>query len=324
MSNEENNQNNNDNENLDLSQFKIFPRNLTAYADYNVKGNPPITRPESGVDNCFPGLELDQRNLEQKFFPGLTFEFHHGSGAKLVDITDKQFISPELLKEDDLTGNNELYLRAMIGGRTSNTDEENLIRQFVSRNENEQLRNWQGLRVWRYIHDLLPGKLGLLIKSGRSIQELNDSEKESFSEAFKSNTNIEVKRNDNGSIQYIIIIGERAKYLDEYGVIDIESYDPGDLTKSLCSPWQYDFRECNCSYWASNKPDIVVSADSTKKLNFLRKDRDSDHSQTDIRKVWYGVDELEHNELIAGEWNKLPIVIDDKEEDEDAISENPT
>src|SRR5688572_4605352 len=100
MSNEENIPNNNDNENLDLSQFKIFPRNLTAYADYNVKGNPPISRPESGVDNCFPGLEFDQRNLEEKFFPGLKFEFHYDNSAKLVDITNKQFISPELLKEE--------------------------------------------------------------------------------------------------------------------------------------------------------------------------------------------------------------------------------
>jgi hypothetical protein len=35
---------------------KIIPQNLTANAAYNVAGNPPSTRPESGVANCFPGL----------------------------------------------------------------------------------------------------------------------------------------------------------------------------------------------------------------------------------------------------------------------------
>src|SRR5215470_9056146 len=48
---------------------KIFPRNLTAQADYLVPGNPVISRPEDAVANCFPGLELDVRNLDRRFFP---------------------------------------------------------------------------------------------------------------------------------------------------------------------------------------------------------------------------------------------------------------
>jgi hypothetical protein len=33
--------------------------------------------------------------------------------------------------------------------------------------------------------------------------------------------------------------------------------DPGDLTQSLCSPWQADYRECACFYWAASRPDFV-------------------------------------------------------------------
>src|ERR1700753_2111959 len=54
---------------------KIIAHNLTAKAAYNVPGNPPATRPESGVANCYPGLEYDHRNLDRRFFPGLVFEF---------------------------------------------------------------------------------------------------------------------------------------------------------------------------------------------------------------------------------------------------------
>ncbi|GAB1543366.1 hypothetical protein NUACC21_60400 [Scytonema sp. NUACC21] len=54
---------------------KIFPRNLTARADRLVVGNPVTTRLESGVGNCYPGLEFDQRNLDRRFFAGLIFEF---------------------------------------------------------------------------------------------------------------------------------------------------------------------------------------------------------------------------------------------------------
>ena len=48
-----------------FGNWKIFPRNLTAKSDYIVKGNSSGTRPESGVDNCYPGLEFDQRNLDK-------------------------------------------------------------------------------------------------------------------------------------------------------------------------------------------------------------------------------------------------------------------
>src|SRR5262245_6330297 len=44
---------------------KIVPRNLTARAA--IFGNPAITRPEDAVGNCYPGLEIDVRNLDRRF-----------------------------------------------------------------------------------------------------------------------------------------------------------------------------------------------------------------------------------------------------------------
>lgn len=32
---------------------------------------------------------------------------------------------------------------------------------------------------------------------------------------------------------------------------------PGELTQSLCSPWQNDYQECGCYYWAASRPDHV-------------------------------------------------------------------
>src|SRR6266581_1570965 len=64
---------------------KIFPRNLTARAAELVVGNPVTTRLESGVGNCFPGLEFDHRNLDRRFFPGLVFEFTD-VGVRLIEV----------------------------------------------------------------------------------------------------------------------------------------------------------------------------------------------------------------------------------------------
>lgn len=33
--------------------------------------------------------------------------------------------------------------------------------------------------------------------------------------------------------------------------------EPGELTQSLCSPWQNDYKECGCYYWAASRPDYV-------------------------------------------------------------------
>ena len=40
-------------------------------------------------------------------------------------------------------------------------------------------------------------------------------------------------------------------------LIDEELAEPGELTQSLCSPWQNDYRECACYYWAASRPDYV-------------------------------------------------------------------
>jgi hypothetical protein len=75
---------------------KIFPRNLTARAAYRVVGNPVSTRLESGVGNCFPGLEFDHRNLDRRFLPGVVVEFNSTNdsppsevalrGARLIEL----------------------------------------------------------------------------------------------------------------------------------------------------------------------------------------------------------------------------------------------
>src|SRR5437870_3820417 len=91
---------------------KIFPRNLTARAGYLVAGNPVVTRPEDAVANCFPGLEVDIRNLDRRFFPGLVFEFvADGAWLAYVDALedpDLQLPRPEANELNKLLTNDEI------------------------------------------------------------------------------------------------------------------------------------------------------------------------------------------------------------------------
>ena len=42
---------------------------------------------------------------------------------------------------------------------------------------------------------------------------------------------------------------------------------PGELTQGLCAPWQNDYRECACYYWAASRPDYVNVVPDEKGLS---------------------------------------------------------
>ena len=55
----------------------------------------------------------------------------------------------------------------------------------------------------------------------------------------------------------------RPFFEDDTAVISRALAEAGELTQGLCSPWQNDYRECSCYYWASARPDFVnVEIDS--------------------------------------------------------------
>lgn len=288
----------------DPIQWKIFPRNLTAKADYIVRGNPINTRLESGVDNCYPGLEFDQRNLDKAFFPGLVFEFQRSDGAILHQIIDDS--PPHQAGLTAADNNPPLYLWALVGRNSPDQTEANTPVFFFN--------GLNGLEIWRQVHDLLPGKIAIILgptpntiltPSFRLIQQLN--------QIYVSGES-SLQRNEGGQLEIAILLGERAQYLDENGVIDTLTYQPGELTRSLCSPWQYDFRDCGCFYWAASKPDIVTGADGQQQyLNFQRRDRENLPEPTDVLQQWEREREFDYFELIAGAWNQLPVVLNDRE-----------
>jgi hypothetical protein len=326
---------------------KIFPRNLTANADYMIRGNPVNSRLEKGVSNCYPGLEFDHRNLENHFFPNLEFELHMDSGVPLLKIIPNQdLVLQRLSKIENLS----FYLTGLIGNtEPEHRDDENISSSFpivdLSRAYGKPFpqlfTSGTGLEVWRRIHALLPGRVAILLTirktnlntfrvfgyddwrtrlvRGRSetrnvIYAIDPQGK--IVPVFGSET--EALKDDD--IKAAILVANRSSYITDEGVIDPDSYPPGYLTKTLCSPWQYDFRDCGCFYWASNKPDLVSSSDGKSKyLNFTRK---NNQELTDDISTYLGWTRNEYNHSqIFKNWNNLPVVLNDREEGDQRISE---
>jgi hypothetical protein len=70
--------------------------------------------------------------------------------------------------------------------------------------------------------------------------------------------------------------------------------EPGELTQGLCSPWQNDYRECACYYWAASRPDYVNVEPGTQGLShgdsWMSKERTGTYipdNRTDSRLLSY-------------------------------------
>lgn len=228
------------------NSIKLIPRNAAALrrgqdqesAARLVTGNSVATRLESGVGNCFPGLECDLRNLERRFFPFLE-----------VDILETDTSLADIVAVD-LTGVQSAVVAGQLAAAAA------AIYQLIA-NDLAQNRRWvieqltstfgplgnQSLRV----ADLRSPSVG----DGRrppdawtAIRLLTEG---TAVEIIAARFNTSVRRT---------LTGPRARYLDDNGAL-AKMFLPGELTQSLCSPWTHDFRDCGCYYWASNHPDIV-------------------------------------------------------------------
>jgi len=297
---------------------KIFPRNLTAQADYLVPGNPVISRPEDAVANCFPGLELDVRNLDRRFFPGLVFNFvtftveevrgmHYGAKLAYVDVPE----DPDLGLDPDtaarlsaslgITREEIQTLYDDITNATELLDGKWYLDWVKQGKARLSMHSLDGLEVWRLIRGLEPGRVDICLK--------------------------QLEGEDPGST--VTLKGWRRLYADPKTGVISGAYQPGELMQGLCSPWQHDFRDCACHYWPANHPDVVLgeiypgeptlpggdSLESARnvRLDWLREDRSlglaSAALNTIPRNRPYQIDHFRINH----DWQNLDVVVEGRE-----------
>ena len=226
--------------------MKVFPRNLTARADRVVAGNPASTRLESGVANCFPGLEFDVRMLDTRFFPGLLFRIVtaplRAEPGTLPNQQGFRLLYLDYLQDPMLPATSEVpwvqTLLATYMGTVGNSVLASgrwyldAIEQGGKRIEMHDPASgfWDGERVWFFVRAIAPD-MPLTITLVRRDAAAN-------------------------TVSPVVLTGYRRPYVNSAGVIDT-AFRAGELTESMCNPWQHDFRDCGCHYWASNHPDVV-------------------------------------------------------------------
>jgi hypothetical protein len=227
----------------ELEETKLIARNAPALrklAEKNPKprlvaGNPISARLESGIGNCFPGLECDLRNLERRFFPFLEMDMPD-TGIALVAV--------------DIDG-------AVAARKAGEITQATLDAYMTLHTEG------------KWVVETMTGTFGPL---GRLTVTIADLDVPSAGARRQppdpwtavrlltegSDVRLVLQRKPVAPLaKKVALTAKRAKYLGDDGAL-AAMFLPGELTQSLCSPWTHDFRDCGCYYWASNHPDIAL------------------------------------------------------------------
>ncbi|MFL6452132.1 MAG: ferritin-like domain-containing protein [Bryobacteraceae bacterium] len=236
---------------------KIFPLNLTARAAVKVAGNPVVTRLEDGVGNCFPGLEFDHRNLDRRFFPGMVWNFVsadsqanvHLGGARLllVDTSDPALQDTRIpadaatrLQQDvrKFSGSFDSAAAADLSQGAwylSSISQGGKKISCQGPGSDGTPQPFDGITVWRLVRSLEPAEVTITVDFRPGSANGTPPQPSTFT-----------------------FTGWRRAFTDPDSGVISQEYEPGELSQSLCSPWQHDFRDCGCNYWASNHPDIAL------------------------------------------------------------------
>lgn len=252
----------------DPTSSAIQPINLTAQLNYQAKGNPPNSRPDSAISNAYPGLEMDFRNVWRKIVEGIVL---HESLNFVVDVE-----RPELSS-----------LKGMF------------------------LLRIAGIEVTAPV--IGPNADGVLgpLKDQFGFDHMALEWSNALAEVVKNHTGQEVEcdfESLDGKRKQTAKLGVRRFFDEGTAVIAREIAEPGALTQSLCAPWQNDYRECACFYWAANRPDFVnveIKSDGVATgHNWMQKNRTTSTPKLYINDDWVDDRMLSHTDLVQN-WEKL-------------------
>ncbi|WP_052594062.1 hypothetical protein [Aureispira sp. CCB-QB1] len=205
---------------------------LQSQLHYRGKGNPFSILPRSAISNCFPGLEFDFRNLWRRAFKGLTL------------IENNNFVIEgegelERLKYHRLVGiNGKPTMVPTTGPTMPGSGNVSLMTK----------ENPNGVSFMEWSNNLA------------AILQLQGQEVECYFTKEESNEEIVVEAKDlnvNNNALELHVLTVNTFFEDNSAAFTEDILEPGELTQGLCAPWQNDYRECACYYWAASRPDYV-------------------------------------------------------------------
>ncbi len=203
--------------------------NLTAQIHHRGAGNPASVLPRSAISNCFPGLEFDFRNLWRRAFEGIVL-VENNNYVVDADPAYEELKSRRLLRFAGLDVGTMVLTTGPVfpngsSGTLASAGNPNAVSFMEWSNSIARILHLQGQVV--------------------SCQ---------FSEQTGADTEILW---DKDTPTITVDLKLRHFFKEQSAEFNPALLQPGELTQGLCAPWQNDYRECACYYWAASRPDYV-------------------------------------------------------------------
>ncbi|MBV8327588.1 hypothetical protein [Chryseobacterium sp.] len=244
--------------------------NLTAQMHYLGKGNPFSVLPRSAISNCFPGLEFDFRNLWRRAFQNIVLIENNNYVIETdPSLADQNLVGCRLVAID-----NKPTMVATTGPVFPGGDNISLI----------TAANPNGVSFMEWSNSMAM----VLQKQGQEVVCHFTNE--------PCPTEIVVTADELDDTKRFRKITLKVNYFFDKGtsVLSDAIIKPGEMTQGLCAPWQNDYRECACYYWAASRPDFVNVVPDEKGLstgdNWMAKKRTGQYipdNRTDSRLLSY-------------------------------------
>jgi hypothetical protein len=230
----------------------IQARNLSAQLQYRAAGNPPSTLPASAISNAFPGLEMDFRNVWKRVFVGI--QLHESNNLVVAADDDAPPELRALVNAFRLVCAAGFPVTVEVTG-PSYPGGPSVPLPDTTFGETRMPIEWSNA-----LADVLHRHQGQAVEC--RFAALEDPARE-----------VALALTVRPFFHESVVGGEATRH----AVIAREIAPPGVLSESLCSPWQNDYRECACFYWAASRPDYVnvePRGDGTSTgQNWMQKDR---------------------------------------------------
>ena len=122
-------------------------------------------------------------------------------------------------------------------------------------------------------------------------------------------------RTQNGEIEAMLEV----RNIFDGTAIRAEAAEAGSLTQGLCSPWQADYRECGCYYWAASRPDYVniesnLGTATHSGHNWMQKNRQPNTPKQYTQDTPGDPTQVTYEDLYRDWENELKFIINGKDE----------
>jgi hypothetical protein len=222
----------------------LTPRNRTAHVNYAAAGNPISSRPVNAIANCCPGLEVDFRAVWRRILEGITLREYDN----LVTDVDENQDDPRkaTLKGHRLLRINQTKVMAQMIGPSPDDRFDHVVLATQD--------NPDGVVPLEWSNTLAP----ILHKyAGQAVTCDFTKEPCWDDQVWWADKRDDDDQDYQPPPHLTLTFKVRPFFEGDTAVISRTLAEVGELTQGLCSPWQNDYRECSCYYWAAARPDYV-------------------------------------------------------------------